>query len=611
MRNPSWILFLLVGLAASYWLSLAQFTRPAPTVLPLQASPDQPAVVTSCPANTQIPGTEFCSHGPDPAPGGYTIDRQVQPLLNTRAEPASVICDGDGVSGKRIQVLYVRTVAAPDRYQEFLPSIRTWVAEVDGAIAASAVLTGGIRHLRFVTNPACQVDVAAVEIPTGAEESFGQLIDSLIELGYSRADRKYLLFVDAKVYCGTGTILYDSQPGPANQNNTKSGYARVDSGCWGLKPLLHELIHTLGGVQHDAPHSTHGWHCTDEYDVMCYSDWPHHPAVTVLCPETANESRLDCNHDDYFHTDPPADSYLASHWNVANSEFLITRAGPTSPPAVTLLTDPAEPTLIAPATIRLTAQAVDLDGQVQRVEFYHESTLLSTIITPTYTYSTLLSTVVTSTYTYTWSNVPTGIYSLYAKAYDQVGASQTSAPIPLTVTDAAGLINGARGKAAIQASTALDRAAARAVDGITSEEQAGGTTAQTMVQYQPWWQVDLGADIPVAELHLWGNPLCCSDGTVELEVLVAPTPILTQSLASAVLQPGVAHYHLTGQPGNPLKLVMEPGQSGRYVGIGAVTTTALALAEVEVMVHPDDLPVSGQGGLEDRLYLPLVASLSP
>ncbi|NJN37114.1 MAG: hypothetical protein HC794_08740 [Nitrospiraceae bacterium] len=246
-----------------------------------------------------------------------------------------------------IQALYVRTADAADRYQQYLPSIRVWAAEVDAAFAASAQTTGHPRHLRFVTNAACQVEVPAVELPVGAVETFGNTITALEQLGYNRADRKYLLFVDAKVFCGTGTIIYDSQPGATNLNNTHSGYARIDSGCWGLKPLLHELIHTLGGVQHDAPHSSHGWHCTDEYDIMCYSDAPHHPAVSYLCPEPSNEGQIDCNHDDYFHTNPPPDNYLATHWNIANSAFLIASAGPTLPPAVTLIA-PA-----APMTIRL------------------------------------------------------------------------------------------------------------------------------------------------------------------------------------------------------------------------------------------------------------------
>ncbi|ROT31861.1 peptidoglycan-binding protein [Micromonospora sp. HM5-17] len=59
---------------------------------------------------------------------------------------------------------------------------------------------------------------------------------------------------------------------------------------------------------------------------MCYDDGgiPNPPGDLVKSCPTAPENQVDCNHDDYFSTRPTAGSWLASHWNVANSQFLIT-----------------------------------------------------------------------------------------------------------------------------------------------------------------------------------------------------------------------------------------------------------------------------------------------
>ena len=131
------------------------------------------------------------------------------------------------------------------------------------------------------------------------------------------------MWVDATVYCGIAQVRTDDSAALTNLNNTRSGYARVDSGCWGRSDHLselHELFHTLGSVQPTAPHGTAGFHCIDEYDAMCYRDAT---SVTLTYPcANANERLLDCGNDDYFHVNPPAGSYLDTHWNTADSAYL-------------------------------------------------------------------------------------------------------------------------------------------------------------------------------------------------------------------------------------------------------------------------------------------------
>jgi hypothetical protein len=91
-------------------------------------------------------------------------------------------------------------------------------------------------------------------------------------------------------------------------------------------------MHNLGGVQDSAPNSSGGFHCIDEYDVMCYRDSSHSPQMRYDCPDPLeDETQFDCGHQDYYNTDPLADSYLANFWNAANNQFL-TGAPNISPP---------------------------------------------------------------------------------------------------------------------------------------------------------------------------------------------------------------------------------------------------------------------------------------
>jgi hypothetical protein len=146
-------------------------------------------------------------------------------------------------------------------------------------------------------------------------------------LGHNRTDRKYLVWVDAATgICGLGEVYDDQRPTASNWNNTGPMYARVDAPCWHYAEL-HEIFHTLGAVQPDTPHHSAARHCTDEADVMCYDDDASGPVtMAAVCPPE-HEVLLDCGHDDYFSTNPPAGNYLATHWNTASSSFLAPATG--------------------------------------------------------------------------------------------------------------------------------------------------------------------------------------------------------------------------------------------------------------------------------------------
>jgi hypothetical protein len=305
-----------------------------------------------------------CTHGPDPAPAGRDVRQapatpQVRQAAGLSAIPSvvnttpgvttppsdssgAIVCNGDGVTGKRVEVLYMLPADKTDRYESIKDALGQYVVRADRQLNSSARETGGSRHWRFVTEPdaagvaPCALKITKVAISSTADDSFDAMINAVKAQGYNRADRKYLMFGESNVYCGIGTIYGDSQPGQANINNgSYAQYARADAGCWNYAEA-HELMHNLGGVQTDAPNATPGFHCTDEADEMCYDDDGSGPVVMRSVCAGRDGTLFDCNHDDYFLAGTPATgNYLATHWNTAFSAFLLapTAAPDTTPPA--------------------------------------------------------------------------------------------------------------------------------------------------------------------------------------------------------------------------------------------------------------------------------------
>jgi hypothetical protein len=184
--------------------------------------------------------------------------------------------------------------------------------------------------------------VLEVALSIASVVGFEAMINQLYSAGFDRYDRRYVVWVDIEgYYCGIAMSTVDERP---TQDNIMNGVsdaglglmARIDLPCWGVPAPntlveAHEITHTLGAVQPNAPHSSsvvhpdgsvdfYG-HCTDEYDIMCYADGTPKP-LTFTCG-TSYERLLDCHHDDYFHTAPASGTYLGTHWNTAMSSFLV------------------------------------------------------------------------------------------------------------------------------------------------------------------------------------------------------------------------------------------------------------------------------------------------
>lgn len=308
-----------------------------------------------------------CTPGPDAAPEGVDVGRMASSaeLHGTAAPDAGAVpCVGDGTSGFRVQAIYAHPTTQPDRYEAVAPLIEGWAASnVDAVFAASAAETGGGRTVRFVTDSTCRLAIANVSLSSKGAETFSKTISELRQQGFARSDRKYLVWMDAPgPYCGIAQEYPDDAPGPTNQNDgspTVPGMvARIDAPCWGGSgtPVeAHELMHTLGAVQSSAPHVTAAGHCTDEADVMCYDDDGDGPLSMVATCPSVHERLFDCGHDDYFHTAPPAGSYLDTHWNAASSRFLEVVPAGDPGPAKTVSLKASRSRVRSGSKVRLTA----------------------------------------------------------------------------------------------------------------------------------------------------------------------------------------------------------------------------------------------------------------
>jgi Ricin-type beta-trefoil lectin domain-like len=222
-----------------------------------------------------------------------------------------VVCDGDGVSGNRVQVVYL--YRGENRLPTFESYLRATAVEVDRYFNDSAHKTGGERHVRYVHDAACHINIVEQAIPAGITDWGNYLWNE----GFNRLDRVYLVLADNvdEELCG---VAFDR-------------VAAFAPSCFKAPVATHELTHQFGGVkgqQADGtrpPNSTDNGHCWDMQDLLCYDDDKNESTfpLQMVCPQ--GWGLLDCNNDDYYHTDPAPGSYLATHpWlNAANSAFLI------------------------------------------------------------------------------------------------------------------------------------------------------------------------------------------------------------------------------------------------------------------------------------------------
>jgi len=138
-----------------------------------------------------------------------------------------------------------------------------------------------------------------------------------------------------------------------------------------------------------------------------------------------------------------------------------------------------------------------------------------------------------------------------------------------------------RGAAASQSTTALGAVASRAVDGNPDGSFGNGSVTHTGLEFQPWWQVDLGDIGWIDSVKISNRTDCCASRLANYYVLVSDTPFSTD-LTTALAQSTKLVYraYQAGPSGAITRLNI--GRTGRFVRVQLAGTDYLHLAEVDV-----------------------------
>ena len=273
--------------------------------------------------------------GPTEEPGTAEAGETQVVTPEEVARAGAVPCVGDGSSGPRVQAVYAHAADRSSRYTEVLPLLQQYAADASDRLNYAAGRSGQGRVVRYVTTGApCVLQVANVTLSQTGDDTFANTVAEMRDRGYNRADRKYLVWVDAAVgICGIANVFKDDRPTLDNANTRGNMFARTDAPCWGYAEL-HELLHTLGAVQDSSPNSTKAGHCHDETDAMCYEDTSG-SAMRQVC---VNEPvwHVDCGLNDYFNAAPAQGSYLSERWNAARNPYLQAIEPPPPLPGLTI-----------------------------------------------------------------------------------------------------------------------------------------------------------------------------------------------------------------------------------------------------------------------------------
>lgn len=329
----------------------------------------------------RIPGQpDFQQIGPvevrfHPKKRSYSYERPNQPLLwfhrdEFPAEHAggyalppgveSVVC---ATSGHRIKILYAAPTSRATPTAEELEAIRNYVRRANWKILSQSGISSGYTRalkMRVDCNASGEINIWPFVVAVGNPSQVFARAEEVYGYPSGAESVKNLIFyngVDSSENpaAGYGQMANDSiksSSDSANGNRARTSSAVVYRPTqapgvweyWSTHAVLHELFHTMGAVNSNAPFGTDGNHCTDGLDVMCYEDGTgSEPYSTSRCSSSAGyggaiAAPLDCMYDSYFDAAEESGEWLNTHWNTGGSEnpFLVEAPTPATPEVETL-----------------------------------------------------------------------------------------------------------------------------------------------------------------------------------------------------------------------------------------------------------------------------------
>lgn len=229
-----------------------------------------------------------------------------------------------------------------------------------------------------------------------------------------------------------------------------------------------------------------------------------------------------------------------------SSPVAVTVTAANTPPLVAIASPDNCGPFSSASALSLSADAVDPDGYVTRVDFFNGSTLIGSIGNPNVYADTR------NAYNMSW-NAPEGTYTITATAYDNKGASATSGPATVTVVmpptvnltaPANGSTWAVGSNVTISATASGGSTAGSAVSKV--EFYAGGTVVATATAapYAATWKPAYGGNFAVFARATNVAGFATSSQQVIVTVNAAPPPTVTltapQNGASAIVNQAVA-----------------------------------------------------------------------